>query len=85
MAKEKKPLIAKSNLTDKEKALEAMKQTQTGGMNETVENKEIHRYNIEIPHDVFLEMKEFVKSTGYNLKGFFLAAAKEKMKREKTS
>jgi hypothetical protein len=85
MAKEKKPLVAKSNLTDKEKALEAMKITTQSGATETAESKEIHRYNIEIPHDVFLEMKEFVKSTGYNLKGFFLAAAKEKMKREKTA
>ena len=48
-------------------------------------NNEIHRYNIEIPNDVFLELKEFTKSTGYNLKGFFLTAAKEKMKREKVA
>lgn len=78
---EKKKLIAQSSLSEKEKAFQKMQQT--GNETAEAESKEIHRYNIEIPNDVFLELKEFTKSAGYNLKGFFLAAAKEKMKKEK--
>lgn len=79
----KKPLVAKSSLSDKEKALQAMQNNPTGEATDHTEMKEMHRYNIEIPNDVFVEIKQFIKSEGYNLKGFFLAAAKEKMKREK--
>jgi hypothetical protein len=80
----KKPLQAKSTLSDKEKALQAMQSTvATNVATDITEIKEIHRYNIEIPHDTFMEIKNFIKSEGYNLKGFFLAAAKEKMRKEK--
>ena len=72
----KKPLTARS---DKEVALEAMK----ADLKQT--DKEFHRYNIEIPAELFGEIKEFTKEHGYNLKGFFLTAAREKIKKEKQS
>lgn len=72
----KKPLTAKS---EKEAALQAMQ------ADLSKDDKEIHRYNIEIPNDLFLEIKEFVKENGYNIKGFFLTAVKEKIKRHKQS
>lgn len=74
----KKPLVAKS---EKEAALEAMKSAMK--LTGTEPEKESHRYNIEIPSDFFEEIRVFIKDNGYNLKGFFLTAAKEKIKREK--
>jgi hypothetical protein len=74
----KKPLVARS---EKEAALEAMKTAMK--LTEAESEKESHRYNIEIPSDFFEEIREFIKENGYNLKGFFLTAAKEKIKRER--
>jgi hypothetical protein len=82
----KKPLTAQSTVSDKEKALQAMQQNATVRATQNTEtDKETHRYNIEIPNDMFVEIKDFIKASGYNLKGFFLAAAKDKIEREKTS
>jgi hypothetical protein len=72
----KKPLTARS---EKEAALAAMKEDLKQS------DKEFHRYNIEIPTELFEEIKEFIKEHGYNLKGFFLTAAKEKIRKEKQS
>ena len=72
----KKPLTARS---EKEAALQAM-QTDLQQA-----DKESHKYNLDIPSDFFEEIKEFIKEHGYNLKGFFLTAAKEKIKRQKQS
>ena len=79
MSKERKPLTASSTMSEKEKALQAIKATE--GVDST-DQKESHRYNIEIPNDLFIEIKAFIKEKGYNLKGFFLAAAKEKIRRK---
>jgi hypothetical protein len=82
----KKPLTAQNTMSDKEKALQAMQQnTPTQTSQNTATDKETHRYNIEIPNDMFIEIKDFIKASGYNLKGFFLAAAKDKIEREKMS
>ncbi len=78
MSKERKPLIAKSTLSEKEKALETMKKNSEP----TLSEKDVHRYNIEIPNTLFIEIRDFIKENGYNLKGFFLTAAKEKIKKE---
>jgi hypothetical protein len=40
----------------------------------------IHRYNIEIPLELFEEIKTHIEETGQNLKGFFLKSAKFYMK-----
>jgi hypothetical protein len=72
----KKPLTARS---EKEAALQAMQSDLKQS------EKENHKYNIDIPNDFFEEIKEFIKENGYNLKGFFLTAAKEKIKRQKQS
>jgi hypothetical protein len=74
----KKPLTARS---DKEAALEAMK----ADLSLKQSDKEFHRYNIEIPTELFEEIRGFIKEHGYNLKGFFLTAAKEKIRKEKQS
>ena len=42
--------------------------------------KQAHRYNIEIPIDLFEEIKAHIEETGQNLKGFFLKSAKFYMK-----
>lgn len=84
MSKERKPLVAKNNILEKELAIKSILEAQP----KSVENmnfsneKEIHRYNIEIPNDLFQEIKSFVKQNGYNIKGFFLTSAKEKITRE---
>jgi hypothetical protein len=43
-------------------------------------SKQVHRYNIEIPLDLFEEIKTHIDETGQNLKGFFLKSAKFYMK-----
>ena len=43
-------------------------------------SKPVHRYNIEIPLDLFEEIKAHIEDTGQNLKGFFLKSAKFYMK-----
>ena len=43
-------------------------------------SKPVHRYNIEIPLDLFEEIKTHIEETGQNLKGFFLKSAKFYMK-----
>jgi hypothetical protein len=43
-------------------------------------SKQAHRYNIEIPLDLFEEIKAHIDETGQNLKGFFLKSAKFYMK-----
>jgi hypothetical protein len=43
-------------------------------------SKQAHRYNIEIPLDLFEEIKAHIGETGQNLKGFFLKSAKFYMK-----
>ena len=43
-------------------------------------SKQAHRYNIEIPLDLFEEIKAHIEETGQNLKGFFLKSAKFYMK-----
>lgn len=94
MAKERKPLMAKSSLVEKEEALKkmiALSQNQADAPSPILpqqednasSNKDIHRYNIEIPNDLFQEIKAFITENGYNLKGFFLTAARDKMKKEK--
>jgi hypothetical protein len=40
----------------------------------------VHRYNIEIPLELFEEIKAHIEETGQNLKGFFLKSAKFYMK-----
>jgi hypothetical protein len=42
--------------------------------------KQAHRYNIEIPLELFEEIKAHIEETGQNLKGFFLKSAKFYMK-----
>ena len=43
-------------------------------------SKQAHRYNIEIPLELFEEIKAHIEETGQNLKGFFLKSAKFYMK-----
>jgi hypothetical protein len=43
-------------------------------------SKPAHRYNIEIPLELFEEIKAHIEDTGQNLKGFFLKSAKFYMK-----
>lgn len=81
MAKDRKPLIASSTMSEKERALAAMRAINQSADED--DKKDFHRYNIEIPNEFFEEIKEFIKEQGYNLKGFFLAAAKEKIRKEK--
>jgi hypothetical protein len=82
MAKDRKPLIASSTMSEKERALAAMRAINQSTEEED-DKKDFHRYNIEIPSEFFEEIKDFIKEQGYNLKGFFLAAAKEKIRKEK--
>ena len=35
-----------------------------------------HRYNIEIPLDLYDQIQEHINKSGQNLKGFFTASAK---------
>jgi hypothetical protein len=49
-------------------------------MKEEEVSKQAHRYNIEIPLDLFEEIKAHIDETGQNLKGFFLKSAKFYMK-----
>jgi cell division septum initiation protein DivIVA len=42
--------------------------------------KQTHRYNIEIPLELFEEIKAHIGETGQNLKGFFLKSAQFYMK-----
>lgn len=35
-----------------------------------------HRYNIEIPLDLYQQIQEHIGKSGQNLKGFFIASAK---------
>ena len=82
MSKERKPLIAKKNILEKEMAIKSILEGQANPSDDDAKDKQIHRYNIEIPNDLFLEIKSFVKQNGYNIKGFFLTSAKEKIERE---
>ena len=49
-------------------------------LNETTkqedDKKTIHRYNIEIPLDLYDQIQDHIKKSGQNLKGFFIASAK---------
>jgi hypothetical protein len=49
-------------------------------MKEEEASKQAHRYNIEIPLELFEEIKAHIEETGQNLKGFFLKSAKFYMK-----
>jgi len=82
MSKERKPLVAKNSIEQKELAIKAIVNKSEAPVDIESSDKTIHRYNIEIPNDLFLEIKSFVKQNGYNIKGFFLTSAKEKITRE---
>ena len=83
---EKKQLTRKlTSVADKEAALETLEQKRLLAQstvptpNPVVEKKtrEVHRFNIELPMDLYTDIRGHIDITGQTLKGFLCLCARE--------
>ena len=86
----KKQLTRKlTNVAEKEAALEALEQKRVSLAQQPVVQtppsvlkpekviREVHRFNIELPMDLYTEVKAHIDHTGQTLKGFLCLTARE--------
>ena len=85
----KKQLTRKlTNVAEKEAALEALEQKRVSITQPSIQTppsvlksekviREVHRFNIELPMDLYTEVKAHIDHTGQTLKGFLCLTARE--------
>ena len=68
--------VTTSTVSDTTLSLEKAVKSLNESTKITDDKRAIHRYNIEIPLDLYEQIQEHINKSGQNLKGFFTASAK---------